>query len=766
MTGAFASQPERGTRAGRHLAIRAVAVLACLLLGVGVLAGPARSSTLDGKIVPRSILALYDGGAEPDVAQTRLHRFAEMPLNYLGYKLTFWDVRLGAPTGEPIADLAAIITWFSRPLPTSSTIHSWLLSASAEGAKLIIMDDTGEASEPESAAASAALLERLGLHSTGPSHEVTFRASIGRRDPAVVGFERNVLPPFAPYLALAAIRGDVESHLTIANHGEESVVVATSSTGGYAQAGYTLLYDEDRDRVQWMINPFEFFWRALGRPLFPAPDTTTVSGRRMYFSHIDGDGWNNLSQIERYSARKASSAEVVLDELVRPYPDLPLSIGVIGGDVDEELSGPTQAARIARELFALPQIEVASHTYTHPFDWSFFEPYDRARELALIERHFRDPRSPFQRSIDWLRSVAGKPPQSLSSIPYVAFSAEMPRVYMQRSFDLETEIGGALGVATSLAPAGKTARLFLWSGEANPFEAAIREARTAGAENMNGGDSRHDVEFPSIAYVPPLSRPVGSERQVYAAASNENTYTNDWKGPFFGFSLVARTLEATERPRRLKPINIYYHMYSGEKPASLDAVRGQLEAARRQAIAPIPASLYPQIVAGFLSARIEQLGTSSWRIDTRGALQTVRFDRVAGRAVDMTSSTGVIGYRAQNGGLYVTLDPAIPAAVVSLTDEPPRSSPKPYIEQSRWRMSQVVLEPCLVSGTVQGFGNGEFVLAGLTPGSYRIALTRGSTVLQEGDAQVADRGSLDLSLGPLGIDPARLELSCRRPPAR
>ena len=60
--------------------------------------------------------------------------------------------------------------------------------------------------------------------------------------------------------------------------------------------------------------------------------------------------------------------------------------------------------------------------------------------------------------------------------------------------------------------------------------------------------------------------------QVYAPVQNENIYTNLWTGPFWGFLNVIQTFELTENPRRLKPISIY-HFYSGQKLASLNALK-------------------------------------------------------------------------------------------------------------------------------------------------------------------------------------------------
>ena len=91
--------------------------------------------------------------------------------------------------------------------------------------------------------------------------------------------------------------------------------------------------------------------------------------------------------------------------------------------------------------------------------------------------------------------------------------------------------------------------------------------------NRGRPDAAHALGLgDAVAYLPPISRPVGRERQIYSVNSNENTYTNDWTGPFNGQSMLVNTLRNTDQPRRLKGFNLYYHMYSGEKQAALKSV--------------------------------------------------------------------------------------------------------------------------------------------------------------------------------------------------
>ena len=113
-----------------------------------------------------------------------------------------------------------------------------------------------------------------------------------------------------------------------------------------------------------------------------------------------------------------------------------------------------------------------------------------------------------------------------------------------------------------------------------PWELAVHLTRVAGVQNINGGDTRFDPEFPSYASVAPIGRQVGKERQIYVSTSNENTYTDSWTQNYSAFRYLRKTLDNSETPLRLKPFTIYYHMYSGERDASLRSLLSNFDYAR------------------------------------------------------------------------------------------------------------------------------------------------------------------------------------------
>ena len=199
----------------------------------------------------------------------------------------------------------------------------------------------------------------------------------------------------------------------------------------------------------------------------------------------------------------------------------------------------------------------------------------------------------------------------------------------------------------------------------------------------------------------------------------------------------------------MKPFNVYYHMYSGEKLASLNAVRANLRAARRARVVPVTTSRYAAIADGFYRTRLERLGSARWRVSRRGALQTVRFDRAATRAVDFGRSRGIVGQQHDQGSLYVALDPTVERPVVALREigkvgRPPRA-PVPYLLRSRWRVREVVQREARVSFFVQGFGPGRMRWYVPRAGSYAVTLeARDKTVTLK--ATAGEDGVLEFHL--------------------
>lgn len=648
--------------------------------------------------VPRTVLALYDSTHHPTPDSTLVHVLAEMPLNHLGLVVRYHDLRRGLPAAASLHGVRGVVTWFTDDaMPDPAGYLQWLDGVIARRIPVAVMGSLGAFRDPAGRVTPLELINattsRLGWRHEAGWHTTTYGARYTKHDERILEFERPlpvVVPPFGR-VARSAPDARVALSVSVGDRpAAASDLVILTPRGAYVAPGYEYFADRERARDfrQWHLNPFEFFRAVFSTDELPKPDTATLSGRRIFYSHIDGDGWRSLTRVEPYRTRYLTAARVVLEELVRPAPDFPVTMAVVVGDIDPAWHGTKDSLQIAREIFQLPHVGAGIHTYSHPFDWSFFADA-RANEQAYAANAHQ---------IGGGDVLEGSP-------------AGGPRAYTRKPFSLAIEIDAAAAFVNRLLPPGKRVDLVQWPGDTRPFEAAVARARQAGLANINGGDTRFDREFPSAAWISPLGRRVGHELQVYASNSNENTYTDLWRDRFFGFSFLKTTVEKTGAPRRLKPYNLYYHVYSGDRLSSLNAVRANLAYARTLSLAPIEASRYSRVVEGFFTASIDALGPRRWRIRDRGALQTIRFDGGTLDGVDFSQSRGVIGQRHELGCLYVSLDETEPEPIIALkpvttTSREPREATA-YLIESRWRVFGVTRTATALHFTTQGYGTGE-----------------------------------------------------------
>jgi polysaccharide biosynthesis protein PelA len=729
---------------------------------------PSVSASMDrDSMIKREIFALYDGDREPTPTDTRIHRFAEMPLNHLGYIVHFHDVRTPLPTPNAMTKYRGLLTWFTGPIQSPKAYIDWAEKIAGLGIRFTILGDVGVDPSPDNLAAINRVLATIGIAHTGESVDLTFGTRIVSKDPGLIEFERELDPvlPFYPIVRL--VRRDVETALelesppTLAGP-RKSAVVVLGPNGGFAALNYELYIEPDAQRVRWAINPFAFFARAFGDQPFPIPDTTTVSGRRLYYSHVDGDGWNSevdANEMARFQGSHTRASEVLRKELIGPYPDLPVTVGIVAGDIRDDLGGDSIGDADARAIFALPQVEIGSHTLTHPSEWSFFENYDRAKELRLAGLPASDEPA-------GIVSVGfGLSTEMANGHQTPRHAADLPRVYLNPPFNVDAEVFEALRLTEALAPAGKRAMLYQWSGDERPFEQAIAATRAAGVRNLNGGETSIDADHPSLAYVAPLSRSVGEQRQIYSGNSNENSAAAQPLAEDSRSDELTGVFSATETPRRLKGVDIYYHAFSVAKKASLNAVKRRLEIARRASLAPISASHYAAIADAFFDVQIIPLGDKRWSISNRSALQTVRFDDASSLEIDADSSSGILGSNRTSDSLYVALDAAVGDAVVALrarTTNPTLVS-KPSLVESRWLVEGLVLKACGFSYNTHGFGSGEFLWEGLRPGRYAVVATRTGQSLWHQTINVESDGRVALTVPIPGLASLSIDIDCLGP---
>jgi len=539
-----------------------VSVPALDQLGVGAL-----------EVLPRRVLVLYNPTESPDLHYSDALRFLGMPLAWLGLVPEYLPVSGPLPEFPLIGRYAGIISWInSDDFAGAGRYADWLERQLDAGVPLAVFSRFGL--PPESR-----LWRMLGLQpfDADPSALLQIRAAA-----PMTGFEMPVTPRRGEIYPLR-LRGEGQHLLTLASSaGQVFHPAALTAWGGYTLAPYTVGQLPGQDNGErWYINPIEFLTRALRiDPRVPVPDLTTENGRRLLMVHVDGDGF--ASAAERPGT--PPGGQVMRDELLKRYP-LPTTVSVIEGEVGPAGLYPAQSPKleaIARDIFALPWVEPASHSYSHPFHWG-------KAESALDNGESYHLAIPgYQYRVD--REIAG--------------SAD----YINRR----------------LAPKDKPARVFLWTGNCVSTPEALQAVARAGLLNMNGGDTvitRSRNSWTQIAG-PGMPRP-GGLYQVFAPNQNENVYTNLWTGPFYGFRRVIETFELTGTPYRFKPVNIYYHTYAATKTASLQALHEVYRWALAQPLHPVHASEYIRKVLDFNDFVVAR-GENGYRLTGNGDLRTVR----------------------------------------------------------------------------------------------------------------------------------------------
>ncbi len=550
------------------------------------------------EVMPRRVLLIHNPLAnEYALRQHPVVRFATMPLNYLGYAADYADTE-HLPAYAMAGRLAGVVVWLTENSSAAQLKHlaAWLEARIAEGIPVAVIN------QPD-VLFDTPLGQRLGVVAQNASADAA-PVKILQRD-AMIGFERQPHPLPQDFFGISLDAG--QPLLTLGKGAARQVAAAITPWGGYVMSPYAWLTLPNEDDSRWVVDPFAFFRAALRLPAMPVPDVTTESGRRMLMVHMDGDGFISRSELPG----NPYAGEVVRDRVVNRYP-LPMTISVIESELSPQGLYPQLSQKleaVARDIFRAPNVEIASHSYSHPFNWR----------------------------------LAGTTATEEDS----GYNLAIPGYH----FDLKREIEGSIRyIETRLAPPGKKVAMFLWTGDCIPGRDALEWTQRLGVMNMNGGDTTATRTRQTLTQVEGLGVERNGLFQVFAPNQNENVYTNDWTGPYYGFERVIETFELTEKPRRLKPIDIYFHTYITTKPAGMQSLDKVFGWALAQETTPLFASEYARKVLEFSRIAVAR-SAQGWRIRGMDQLHTLRIPTALG-VPDLGQSSAVAGYREGAEGLY------------------------------------------------------------------------------------------------------------------
>lgn len=584
----------------------------------------------NAEVLPRRMLVLYNPAESPDLHYSDAVRFLGMPLAWLGLTPDYVPVNGPLPAFPLTGRYAGIVSWInSDELPDAARYGGWLQRQVEAGVPLAVFSRFG-------VPADHPLMAALGLQAVEPDKSA--RLTVTAQSP-LMGFELPVQPRAGEIPALR-LQGGGQPLLTLAAaSGQKFHPAALMPWGGYSLAPYTVGSLPGQDNGErWYLNPVTFLQQALKLDSrAPVPDITTENGRRLLMVHIDGDGF--ASAAERPGA--PASGEVLRDAILKKYP-FPTTFSVIEGEIGKTGLYPERAAaleKVARDIFALPWVEAASHSYSHPFHWG------KAQAESSGGESYHLP------------------------IPGYAYR-------------VDREIGGSIDyINRQLTPAAKPVKLFLWTGNCVSTPEALAAAARAGVLNMNGGDTTITHSRNSWTAIAGPGLPREGYYQVFAPNQNENVYTNLWTGPFYGYRRVIETFELTGSPYRFKPVDIYYHVYAASKAASLQALDDVYRWAAAQPLHPVYASDYARKVLDF-NDFVVALTPDGYRLRGNGDLRTVRLPE-NGDQPDLAASRDVAGIAPGPSARYVSLSSG--DAWLRLT---PTAAALPALEYANGRLTR------------------------------------------------------------------------------
>ena len=535
--------------------------------------------------IKREILTLITE-SEHDRILLGAHQYGALPLEYMGYIEVLRDLnKEGLPKLKDMSQYAGVIVWLSVYKKNNDYLFEWVKKLQNIDIKVVFAGNFGLYTQ--------GALSDLGI--LEPDYEkfsddnkvlIKDKMMAYEIEPSLSQITEFYKAPTAKALLSIKDKDD-----------QETTLAAITSWGGYAIDNAFM--SEIGDDNLWVINPFEFFVQALRLKPIPVPDVTTQNGNRVLFSHVDGDGIMNRVEWNP----KLYSGDVILDEILKKY-EIPLSISVIGSEIDNNGLFPEiapQLQAIVKKMYKVSNVEPATHTFTHPFFWKKIL-HDNLDEKYRLK----------------------------------------PKGY---KFSLDREIRGSLeDINKKYTPKGKEpkAQTVFWSGDCAPTETVLDNVYKNNILNINGGDTYISNSQPWLSYVAPLGLQRGEYYQIYTGAQNENVYTHNWLGPYWGFKKVVQTFKLTNSPRRLKPIDIYYHLYSGSKKAALNALKYVYDWSIKQDVFPIYTSAYiPKVMDYYTASMAEEKET--FLINGMHNLKTVRVEK-KNIGLDFEASKNIIGF--------------------------------------------------------------------------------------------------------------------------
>lgn len=552
-------------------------------------------------VYPRQVMMVYSVKGPSEKITSAPLRYLSAPLNYMGYYPRLYNARKSLP-GYPLANrIAGVVVWLEddEDLKLKSSM-AWFQRVIKQKIPILFIYSLGYYQE------HIDFFKKLGLTNSSLDEKLG-KLHVGQVDKQFVGFEVKPKIESRDFLPIKASQSRALLKIRSVS-GKDMDAAAITPWGGYVLKPYMMKMLANKQE-RYIINPFKLLKEALRLPDIPIPDVTTENGRRILIGHIDGDAFYSRSEWPRGPYAGESLLRTILDKY-----RIPTTVSVVEGEIGKAGLKPKESPKleaIARKIFQLPWVEIANHSYSHPFYW-----HTSYKNTGKI--------------------IPGDSTERLN-IPGYRFS-------LKRDI-----IGSTNYINNELAPPGKKCKIFLWTGDTNPPAKAVEMTYKIGLLNMNSGNTIISHSYPSLAAVWGMGMYHGGYLQIFAPIQNENMYTGLWTGPFYGFKRVIETFQMTDKPRRLKPIDIYYHFYSATKVSALKALDAVYDWSVKQSVTPEFSSDYIKKAMDFYHLAVAKY-SDTWLIHGSGSIH--EFRQPNSGLYPVLNST-VIGVNIVNGSHYV-----------------------------------------------------------------------------------------------------------------
>lgn len=408
--------------------------------------------------VSRRVLVLHGwdekhvGEKSAPAASTLTSRLLRQSLEWLGCQLDFRNAN-GADFLPEDHDFAAVILDSSLVLSADQQrmLAAWLPSLRSRKIPLLL---TGMPWTDNAARHLA--MQHLGLGGSARPATRLVRTNVVSMDSSLLSVNTKITSRSLGFLDLEA---PANSHIVLGLHGQD----AMGSQHHFDQAFLTTWGGAWIDPAaqaatsQLDLPAFLTQWLGADRSL-PVPDTTTRTGRRVFYSHIDSTGFSTPSTLPGFPL----CAEVMRDRILGRNL-LPVTVSVCEAEMRAWLPGQKtgEAARlehVARSIFEMLQVQVASNSFSRPTQWT----------------------------------------------PGIDISSKLNDRAKTTRHDMEREIAGSMSyIHRRLLPLGKEVNLMLWPANATPSSEALSYCRSMRVESL-----------PATSNIDPISSPSGSRNSI------------------------------------------------------------------------------------------------------------------------------------------------------------------------------------------------------------------------------------------------------------